>query len=155
MSERTPLEEAKQRFAELLAGGEADLIEAIGLALDEIIDEMGEVKKAPKMVFGGAEQHGAPEGWPEIHVGEPVVFKDHWCRVVRFTKQGVELAMGEPTAALLKRVGARRTKKERARARRNSRGRPRGPAQAPRMMDVVREAKRAAADTERAKAAAE
>ena len=86
----------KKRLAALWAPDNEELAEALVLAFDEMEAELASKPTVKSLA--------AKPGWPKIQRGEKVVFKDHWCTVVAFTAKGVELGIGEPTAALRKRT---------------------------------------------------
>ncbi len=87
---------AKKRLAALWADGNAELTDAYEMAFNEM-----ESIDTPNPTV---DKYAARPDWPAISRGESVIFKDHWCRVEAFTAKGVELSIGEPTAALRKRV---------------------------------------------------
>lgn len=87
---------AKAHLAHLWADGNERLEGALVSAFDTI-----ELESTPKPTM---KRFTPPPGWPEIQLREKVVFKDFWCTVIGFTARGVELAIGDPTAQLIKRV---------------------------------------------------
>ena len=95
-SRETQVEQAKRNLAVLWADGNEELEEAYYMGFNEM-----EAEATPKPTVTTP---AIKPGWPTIARGEKVVFKDHWCTVVAMTANGVELNIGEPTAALRKRA---------------------------------------------------